>query len=675
VTVPDFSSESLSASELVAQTAAALAPAGLLAEGDPGYIWRSGQAAMAEAVARAIDDRSALVAEAGTGIGKTYAYLVPLLLSGRRALVSTATKSLQDQLFLRDLPRLKSLLRISGRHALLKGRGSYLCLHRLELARPSDAAVDRFTQRALALIERWAVSTTSGDLAELDGLDERSPIIPLVTSTRENCLGTECPQFAACHVVRARREALAADLVVVNHHLFFADLALRDSGMGELLPTVDAVVFDEAHQIVETGVQFLGRTIASGQCLDFARDMLAAGLQHARGLQPWAERAAACEYRARDLRIACAARADRDDRDPDAAPTPVAPRLRWEQVSRRPTFEAALAALADALADARAALEAVAETSPDLARLAQRAGELAAQAHLFRDPPPTGRVRWVDISPHSVRLVESPLDLRDALTPVRAASPRAWIFTSATLGDDDAMTSFVDSAGLADAQRLKVPSPFDYPRHARLWVSRDFPRPADPGHAAAVARLAARCATRLHGRTFVLTTTRRAVQAVSQALRTALDGRIEVLVQGDSPRRQLLERFAQGASILVGSHSFWEGIDMPGRSLQCVVIDKLPFPPPDDPLVEARSLRLKAEGRDPFTAYSLSEAALLLKQGAGRLIRTETDTGLLAICDPRLKTMGYGRRLIAALPPMTLVESEAEALAWLEQIASAADEP
>jgi ATP-dependent DNA helicase DinG len=267
------------------------------------------------------------------------------------------------------------------------------------------------------------------------------------------------------------------------------------------------------------------------------------------------------------------------------------------------------------------------------------------------------------------------LDLRDALTPVRAASPRAWIFTSATLGDDDAMTSFVDSAGLADAQRLKVPSPFDYPRHARLWVSRDFPRPADPGHAAAVARLAARCATRLHGRTFVLTTTRRAVQAVSQALRTALDGRIEVLVQGDSPRRQLLERFVQGASILVGSHSFWEGIDMPGRSLQCVVIDKLPFPPPDDPLVEARSLRLKAEGRDPFTAYSLSEAALLLKQGAGRLIRTETDTGLLAICDPRLKTMGYGRRLIAALPPMTLVESEAEALAWLEEIASAADEP
>ncbi len=674
MTVPDFSSEGLSGSALVAHTAAALAPAGLLAEADQAYTWRSGQAAMAQAVAQAIDDRSALVAEAGTGIGKTYAYLVPLLLSGRRALVSTATKSLQDQLFLRDLPRLKSLLRMTGRHALLKGRASYLCLHRLELARPSDAAADRFTQRALARIERWAASTTSGDLAELDGLDERSPIIPLVTSTRENCLGTECPQFAACHVVRARREALAADLVVVNHHLFFADLALRDSGMGELLPTVDAVVFDEAHQIVETGVQFLGRTIGSGQCLDFARDMLAAGLQHARGLQPWAERAAACEYRARDLRMACAARAERDDRDPDAAPTPAAPRLRWEQVSRRPAFEAALAALADALADARAALEAVADTSPDLARLAQRAGELAAQARLFRDPPPTGRVRWADIGSHSVRLVESPLDLRDALTPVRAASPRAWIFTSATLGDDEAMTSFVDSAGLADAQRLKVPSPFDYPRHARLWVSRDFPRPTDPGHAAAVARLAARCATRLHGRTFVLTTTRRAVQTVSQALRSALDGRIEVLVQGDSPKRQLLERFAQGASILVGSHSFWEGIDMPGRSLQCVVIDKLPFPPPDDPLVEARCLRLKAEGRDPFTAYSLSEAALLLKQGAGRLIRTETDTGLLAICDPRLKTMGYGRRLIAALPPMTIVESEADALAWLEEIASGADE-
>ncbi len=642
-----------------------LAHGGALAQADPGYVWRQGQAEMAGAVAQAIEGRHALVAEAGTGIGKTYAYLVPLLLSGCRAMVSTATKSLQDQLFLRDLPRLKAILRVSGRHALLKGRGSYLCVHRARQARESDV-VDRFTARALSKIELWAQSTRTGDLAELDGLDERSPVIPLITSTRENCLGSECPDFAGCHVMRARREAMAADLVVVNHHLFFADLALRDTGMAELLPTVDAVVLDEAHQVVETGVQFLGTTVATAQCIDLARDLLAAGLAHARGLQPWNDLAADCEHRARDLRLAL----DERSAGPQAAYGSAAAgsRRRWEQASTRPAFAPALAALLDAFERATVALETVHELSPDLSRLQQRSTDLVDRARLFTEPPAQGRVRWVDLTAQALRLVESPLDLRDSLTPVRKASPKAWIFTSATLGDDDALSWFTDSTGLEDAQRLRVPSPFDYPAKARLWVSSRFPRPSDPSHGSAVAAAAARCAQALDGRTFVLTTTRRAVQTISQALHAELAGTLDVLVQGSTPKRQLIDRFLQGRCVLVGSHSFWEGIDVPGHALQCVIIDKLPFPPPDDPLVEARARQLKAQGRDPFNAHTLAEAAIALKQGAGRLIRTESDTGLLVVCDPRLESMSYGRRLIAALPPMTRVHSEAEALEWLAVI-------
>ncbi len=642
---------------LGAEVAHALASGGALAQADPGYVWREGQARLAAAVAQAIEDKQCLVAEAGTGIGKTFAYLVPLLLSGQRAIVSTATKSLQDQLFLRDLPRLKAILRVAGRHALLKGRASYLCIHRARQARESSDFADRFTLRALAKIDLWAQSTATGDLAELDGLDERSPVIPLVTSTRDNCLGAECPDFTGCHVMRARREAMAADLVVVNHHLFFADLALRDTGMAELLPTVDAVVFDEAHQVVETGVQFLGSSIGSAQCIDFARDLLAAGLQHACGLQAWQDLAAACEHRARDLRLVGA----------DAAPSAGAgARVRWDQLAQATGFDAALQALVAAFEGAAQALSFVAELSPDLQRLQQRANELAARAKGFSQPLAEQRVRWADLTSQSLRLVESPLDLREALTQVREASCKAWIFTSATLGDDDALTWFSESAGLEDATHLRVSSPFDYPSLARLFVSPRFPKPSDPGHGRAVALIAARCASALRGRTFVLTTTRRAVQTISQALHEQLDASIEVLVQGSTPRRQLLDRFCKGGCVLVGSQSFWEGIDVPGDALQCVVIDKLPFPPPDDPLVEARARQLKAQGRDPFTAHSLTEAAVSLKQGAGRLIRTETDHGLLVICDPRLKTMGYGRRLIAALPPMTIVESSADAVAWLE---------
>ncbi len=654
-----------SAGALARATADALGPRGALAAADPGFVEREPQLRLAEAMAWAIDERATLVAEAGTGVGKTFAYLVPLLLSGRRALVSTATKSLQDQLFLRDLPRLRDALGLPVRLALLKGRSSYLCLHRLQQARETGSLPDRFAVRALARVETWAQATQTGDLAEIDGLDDRSPVIPLVTSTRDNCLGQDCPVFRDCHVVKARREAMAADLVVVNHHLFFADLALRDSGVAELLPTVDAAVFDEAHQLVETGLQFLGTMLSTNQVIDCGRDLLAAGLSHARGLADWQALAGGLDRAARELRLACAG-ALRDVKG--------MLKLRWDERADHDDFTDALSGLADAADAARDAALLVEATAPDFTRLVERARRIAQLAHGFALAAATDRVRWIDIGPRDARLVESPLHIRDLFTEQRAAAPRAWIFTSATLGSDDDLSWFAESAALEDARKLRVGSPFDYPNHARTWVPSRFPKPSEPGHPAAVGALAARLAGRLGGRTFVLTTTLRVLPLIADALSaTALAAghALQVLVQGSQPKRTLLQRFLDTpGSVLVGSASFWEGIDVPGNALQCVIIDKLPFPPPNDPLVQARSKELESRGRDPFNDYFVSEAAISLKQGAGRLIRSETDLGLLVITDPRLRQMPYGRRLRAALPPMGTLDTEADAMAWIDGMAA-----
>jgi ATP-dependent DNA helicase DinG len=646
------------ASLLRAEVAEAFAADGLLARADSQFRPRQVQTELADAITQALEDRAVLVAEAGTGVGKTYAYLVPLLLSGQRALVSTATKSLQDQLYGRDLPRLVRIIGLPVQIALLKGRGAYLCLHRLGQARQSAQLPDRHAVRALARVEEWAPLTRTGDLAEIDGLDERSPVIPLVTSSRDNCLGSDCPQFRSCHVVQARREAMQADIVVVNHHLFFADLALRDTGMAELLPNVDAVVFDEAHQLGEAGVQFLGRSVGTSQLLDFARDLLAVGLSEARGLAAWQDLAAACERAARELRLVC------------AGPLRGGARLRWSERAGSAEFSAALQLTQRACLDAAEALGVVAGSNPDLAKLEERGLGLGAQLASFLGEIAPDHVRWIDLGLHQARLTESPLDIREAMRAQVEAVPRSWIFTSATLGDDAHLSWFTRSAGLEEARTLRVGSPFDYAEHARLYVPTRFPRPADANHAAEVAALAGRCALALGGRTFVLTTTLRAMQAIGAALQAQLGITTDVLVQGQAPKRALLARFlAARRAVLVGSHSFWEGIDVPGKALQCVLIDKLPFPPPGDPLVEARTRSLQATGGDAFNDYSLPEAAIALKQGAGRLIRSETDRGLLVVCDPRLATMGYGRRLRAALPPMTLLGSEAEALAWLAELA------
>ncbi|CAN7502739.1 ATP-dependent DNA helicase [Variovorax sp. LjRoot290] len=645
----------------------AFAQDGVLSHAAEQFREREGQTQMALAVARTIDQGGVLVVEAGTGVGKTFSYLVPALLSGERVLLSTATKTLQDQLFGRDLPRLVEALGLPVRTALLKGRASYLCLHRLDLARHDASLPERGSVRTLAKIEQWSKATRTGDLAELPGLDERSPLIPLVTSTRENCLGAQCPQFKPCHVNLARREAMAADVVVINHHLFFADLAVRESGMAELLPTVRVVVFDEAHQLNETGVQFLGVQLGSGQALDFARDMLAAGLQQARGLVDWQQLVAAVERGARELRLAAG------KQWPGA-------KLRWAGASPEAVpaeaWQAALDALQQAFEHAARALDTVSELSPDFVRLHERAEQLAERATRFAQACPAESVRWVDVGTQ-LRLVESPLDIAEAVRTrvlkADAVDPeeqgRAWVFTSATLGDDPKLRWFTEPCGLDDAEVLRVQSPFDYARQAALYVPRAFPKPSDPAHSVQVATLAARGAEALGGRTLVLTTTLRALRTIGDAIKQQFERleagrRPQVLVQGELPKRALMDRFREGAAdgragcVLVASASFWEGFDAPGDALQLVVIDKLPFPPPNDPLVEARSQRLESQGRSAFSDYSLPEAAVALKQGAGRLIRRETDRGVLVICDTRLVAMGYGRRLLAALPPMRRLDSE-----------------
>ncbi len=660
---------------------------GTLAQAIPGYHAREGQTDMALAVSQTVEDGGQLVVEAGTGVGKTYAYLVPVLLSGQRALISTATKALQDQLFSRDIPRLVDVLGLPIRVALLKGRSNYLCLHRMEQARHNPESAQAGAQRALAKIEVWAQSTRTGDMAELPGLDERSSLWPLVTSTRDNCLGSSCPRYKACHVNLARKEAVASDVVVINHHLFFADVAVRESGVAELLPTVRVTVFDEAHQLNEIGVNFLGQQLSTVQLLELSRDVLATGLQLARGLVDWQVLSAQLEKASRDLRLAAGMhRGAVRLRWTDSLPEGVEP-AEWQQAMR---------VLTHALESLRDGLDMVSELAPDFQRLGDRTRELVQRVAIFCDAPNPEGVRWLEVSAQ-LRMVESPLDIANAFikltqSPVAATSgqdeqtndlpfttsmdsaasagqatgegggvgQKAWIFTSATLGDEPSLRWFTQPCGLTSARVMQVGSPFDYASQACLYVPEHFPKPGDSSHVQHVAQLVTEAVTALGGRTLVLTTTLNAMRSIGEHLQSRLDAssHIEVLVQGQSPKRRLMERFREGASegragcILVASASFWEGFDVPGEALQLVVIDKLPFPPPGDPLFEARSQRITREGGSAFADHALPEAAVTLKQGAGRLIRSESDQGILVVCDSRLSSMSYGRRLVRGLPPM-----------------------
>lgn len=663
---------------------AVLSAGGLVAQASPGFCEREGQLAMVDAVADTITEGGALVVEAGTGTGKTFAYLVPALLSGRRIMVSTATKALQDQLFGRDLPRLLDMLRVPVQVALLKGRGNYLCPHRLKLHLHGGVVSDRFVQTVLRKVELWAQGESHGDLTLMPGLDPRSSVMPYITSTRDNCLGSSCPEWKRCPLQSARRDALAADVVVVNHHLFFADVAVRESGVAELLPSVDVVIFDEAHQLNEIGVLFLGEQLSATQLLDLSRDVLVAGLQHARGLCDWTTRCADLERAVRDLRLLLGEVA-------------YARRLPWAQSHPQGVPEAAwqdaVQALALALGDLQADLDTVTELSPDLGRLAERAEAMLAQLQALQAPAQADQVLWLDVA-KQWRWVRSPLDCagvfagvdaRDAphddqdddidavLGAQRTHGPRSWVFTSATLGDEPSLRWFCAPLGLQRARVEVVQSPFDHGRQSALWVPPDLPLPSDAGHTHALVQQTLPWVRQLRGRTLFLTTSLRALQAAAQAFRDALaDSDLTVLVQNEAPKPLLLSNFAaaaaSGGAVLIASVSFWEGVDLPGDILQLVVLDKLPFPVPDDPVLKARARRIESQGGSSFADHTLPATAVALKQGAGRLIRTERDRGMLVVGDVRLLRQSYGRRLRAALPPMRVLASAEEAAAWVADL-------
>ena len=648
---------------LTQQVKAAFGANGLLS-GMPGHFRvRDGQTEMALAVAQQIEQGGSLVVEAGTGVGKTYAYLVPALMSGERLLLSTATKALQDQLFDRDLPALIQALGLPIRLALLKGRSNYLCTHRMRQHMGKEIQTDRLGRAHMSIIIQWAQQTLTGDLAEVDGLDDRSPIIPMVTSSRENCLGSNCPDYRSCHVLEARRKALAADVVVVNHHLFFADMAVREASMSELLPSARVVVFDEAHQLNETGVAFLGQELSSSQLIDLRRDVLVAGLQMARGLVDWSGLCSSLEKATHDWRLSL----------PQHIP---GGRLGWDQSSplgcHPQLWQQVLKDMGSALSNLMSSLDSVSEIAPDFVRLFERANELARRVDQFLRPAQAAAVRWVEAS-GQIKCVESPLDIANAFsgelkkvpsTSSDGGAPKTWIFTSATLGDEPSLNWFTDPIGLTDATVMRVASPFDYQQQALLHIPRPFPKPLDPNHSLEVAKLAAEGARRLGGRTLVLTTSLKALAVIGEEITNLLlDGSdIEILLQGQWPKRRLMERFRQGndggapGCVLVASASFWEGFDVPGQALQLLIIDKLPFPSPSDPLVKARGNRLMEQGKNAFSDHSLPEAIVALKQGAGRLIRHETDRGGLLIADNRLLSASYGRRILAALPTMRQID-------------------
>ena len=617
----------------------AFAADGPLAASLPGFRVRSQQLEMSEAIGAAIEATGVLVAEAGTGTGKTFAYLVPALLGGGKVIVSTGTKTLQDQLFDRDLPAVRNALASGAAAAVLKGRANYVCLYRLRRSAAEARLGSREEAAQLRRIERFAALTATGDRADLADVPEEAPVWVHATSTRDNCLGQNCPDYRDCFVMRARKNALAADIVVVNHHLFFADLVLREEGISELLPACNTVIFDEAHQLPETARLFFGDTLSSAQLVDLARDTRLE-LRAAGGASPELDRLAGrLEKAARDLRLAFG--------EPAA-------RLAWTQALRLPGYAEVLQKLDEGLRTLEQALAAQAGRAEGIDSCARRASTALQTLIRMREGDAANEVRWVEVFQHAVQLHVTPLSSAELFRKQMADHPRAWIFTSATLAVGDDFGHFTRELGLPQAQTRRWSSPFDFQQQALLYLPRDLPPdPNDARFTEAVIEAALPVLRASGGRAFLLFTTLRALRRAHELLRERLP--FPLLVQGTGSRSELLGRFRSlGNAVLLGSQSFWEGVDVRGDALSLVIIDKLPFAPPDDPVLAARIEGVRSQGGNPFNDLQLPQAVLQLKQGAGRLIRDEADRGVLMLCDPRLLSKPYGRRILASLPRMKL---------------------
>ncbi len=623
------------------------------------YRPRTSQTEMAKAVAQAIFEQKTLIAEAGTGTGKTFAYLVPALLWGGKTIVSTGTKNLQDQLFLRDIPTVRAALQAPVSVALLKGRSNYVCHYHLERTLQNGRLTSRDDIGHLREISRFIKMTTSGDKAELAKVPENALIWNLVTSTRDTCMGAECQYYQDCFVMKARKEAQQADIVVVNHHLFFADVALKDSGVAELLPSANTIIFDEAHQLPDTATLFFGNTISTSQVLELCRDVLAEGLVHARGGADWGKVVSVVEKAARDLRL--------------TFPQDIV-RLSLAQIAPSSDFFPALATLKDELDGMIALLATQAQRAETLEQCRTRAVELAQQLEAWKFDPKAKVVEgqeavlWVEAFSSSLQLHQTPLSIAPIFNSQREGVPRSWIFTSATLAVKNNFKHFASQMGLGDEPAQSWPSPFNYEQQGLLFVPPNLPQPNAPGYTDAVVDCALPIIEAAGGRTFLLCTTIRAVNRAAERLRDEFAKRnlpFPLLVQGERGRTELLDQFrAAGNAVLIGSQSFWEGVDVRGDALSLVIIDKLPFAPPDDPVLAARIAVMERQGLNGFMHHSLPEAIINLKQGAGRLIRDETDRGVLMLCDPRVISKPYGKRIWQSLPPFKRTRLQADVIAF-----------
>ena len=630
---------------------AVLAPDGLLSRALPGFSWRSQQQEMAEAVASCIELGGRLIAEAGTGTGKTFAYLVPALLSGAKVIISTGTKNLQDQLFIKDLPLLREAMASPASMALLKGRANYLCVHRLENALLDVRGHRREVAQHLRQVQNWSLSTRSGDIAELSHLPEDSPAWPLITSTGDNCLGSECPSFSKCHLVEARKRAQEADIVVINHHLLCADFSIKDEGFGELLPAADAYIIDEAHQLPDVASNFFGISIGTRQFLELARDSRAEYVREAGDLPKVLEQIDHLEKAARDFRLAFG----RDGQ-----------RGTWDEVENNADVLNALDYLRRELEGLHGLLKSIEGRGKGLDSCMSRALALMGDLQQIITPENAEeQVRWFEVHTQSVRLHSTPLDVAGLFQGQMASHPAAWIFTSATLAVGESFAHFQQQLGLSRAETACWGSPFDYQEQALWFVPKGLPDPSAPNYTEKVMELALPMLEASQGRAFLLFTSYRALNLAADWLQDRLE--YPLLVQGSAPKTELLRRFSEhGNAVLLGTSSFWEGVDVRGDALSLVIIDKLPFASPGDPVLKARLDAMRKSGGNPFMEYQVPQAAIALKQGAGRLIRDVTDKGVLVLCDPRLLRKNYGHTFLDAMPPFARTRELEDALEFLQ---------
>jgi len=618
--------------------------AGLLDEDGPfttvldGFAPREAQIQMAEAVEKVLATGGSLVAEAGTGIGKTLAYLVPALLSGERVIVSTGTKTLQDQLFFRDLPLVRDALGSSVTPALLKGRANYLCMHRMLIARTEGRLPSREAVAELEAVMDWSAKTPDGDLSMASVITEDSGLFPLVTSTAENCLGGECPQFEDCFVAKARREAQEADIVVVNHHLLFADMAIKQSGFGEVLPGASAFVIDEAHQAPETASRFFSVSLSARQVSDLCRDFLAESAEVAGAMGTLREPVADCLQKLKEIQL------EIYECMPD--------RGTWNELVQNTRVRAALQELDRSINTLAESAGRLGGSAHGMDGCIDRLGELQSRLDRFDSKQADDEVRWFEKRGRGFVLHITPLEVSSMFNDFREKADAAWLFTSATLSVGGDFSHFTTRMGLEDAATLQLDSPFDYPNNALIWLPEHLPEPRDEDFVPALLDRVVPLLEASRGRAFLLFTSHRSLRRAAELLADRVS--FPLFVQGEQPRSVLLELFRQsGQGVLLGSSSFWEGVDVIGEALSLVVIDKLPFAAPDDPVMEARSDSLRRSGGNPFIELYLPQAVISLKQGAGRLIRDVNDRGVLVICDPRITTRAYGRVFRDSLPPMS----------------------